>query len=143
MRISDWSSDVCSSDLGAWRAPHEVKRQGDRCVMVGTGAPVTLGRVEKMSKSKKNVVDPDDIIAQYGADAVRWFMLSDSPPERDLPWTEAGIEGSWRFINRLWRLFGEADRTAEGQDKTLDRKLHQTIDGVAKDIEAQIGRAHV
>src|SRR3546814_2741688 len=101
MRISDWSSDVCSSDLGAWLAPQEVERQGDRIVMVGTGAPVTLGRVEKMSKSKKNVVDPDDIIAQYGADAVRWFMLSDSPPERDLPWTEAGIEGSWRSINRL------------------------------------------
>jgi leucyl-tRNA synthetase len=104
--------------------------------MLASGAPVTVGRVEKMSKSKKNVVDPDDIIAQYGADAVRWFMLSDSPPERDLPWTEAGIEGSWRFVNRLWRLFGEADRAAQGTDKALDRKLHQTIDGVAKDIEA-------
>ncbi|BAI94876.1 leucine--tRNA ligase [Sphingobium sp. TA15] len=128
--------ETYKSPDGAWLAPQEVERQGDRIVMVGTGAPVTLGRVEKMSKSKKNVVDPDDIIAQYGADAVRWFMLSDSPPERDLPWTEAGIEGSWRFINRLWRLFGEADKGAEGQDKTLDRKLHQTIDGVAKDIEA-------
>ncbi|UZW54597.1 leucine--tRNA ligase [Sphingobium sp. JS3065] len=128
--------ETYKSPEGAWLAPQDVERQGDRIVMVGTGAPVTLGRVEKMSKSKKNVVDPDDIIAQYGADAVRWFMLSDSPPERDLPWTEAGIEGSWRFINRLWRLFGEADKGAEGQDKTLDRKLHQTIDGVAKDIEA-------
>jgi leucyl-tRNA synthetase len=63
-------------------------------------------------------------------------MLSDSPPERDLPWTEAGIEGSWRFVNRLWRLFGQAEPEATGQDKPLDRKLHQTIDGVAKDIEA-------
>ncbi len=124
------------TELGAWLSPSEIERRGDKVVEIATGQEVILGRIEKMSKSKKNVVDPDDIIAQYGADAVRWFMLSDSPPERDLPWTESGIEGSWRFINRLWRLFGEADKAAEGQDKALDRKLHQTIDGVAKDIEA-------
>ncbi|MFC4595353.1 leucine--tRNA ligase [Sphingobium tyrosinilyticum] len=128
--------ETYKSPEGTWLAPQDVERQGDKVVMLDSGALVTVGRVEKMSKSKKNVVDPDDIIAQYGADAVRWFMLSDSPPERDLPWTEAGIEGSWRFVNRLWRLFGEADKGAEGQDKALDRKLHQTIDGVAKDIEA-------
>ena len=121
---------------GSWLSPGEVSKSGDDYTHIESGAPVTVGRVEKMSKSKKNVVDPDDIIAQYGADAVRWFMLSDSPPERDLPWTESGIEGSWRFVNRVWRLFGEADTDAEGQDKALDRKLHQTIDGVAKDIEA-------
>jgi len=128
--------ETYKSPEGTWLAPQDVERQGDKVVMLESGAPVMVGRVEKMSKSKKNVVDPDDIIAQYGADAVRWFMLSDSPPERDLPWTEAGIEGSWRFVNRLWRLFGEADKAVEGQDKTLDRKLHQTVDGVAKDIEA-------
>ncbi|MEJ7932691.1 leucine--tRNA ligase [Sphingobium sp. AN558] len=126
---------------GSWLSPGEVKKSGDDYVHIESGAPVSVGRVEKMSKSKKNVVDPDDIIAQYGADAVRWFMLSDSPPERDLPWTESGIEGSWRFVNRLWRLFGqiEADaqgQDASGQDRALDRKLHQTIDGVARDIEA-------
>ncbi|MBT2243713.1 leucine--tRNA ligase [Sphingobium sp. BHU LFT2] len=121
---------------GSWLSPQEIKKSGDDYIHIESCAPVTVGRVEKMSKSKKNVVDPDDIIEQYGADAVRWFMLSDSPPERDLPWTEAGIEGSWRFVNRVWRLFGEADAAAEGQDKALDRKLHQTIDGVAKDIEA-------
>ncbi|MES1985451.1 MAG: leucine--tRNA ligase [Pseudomonadota bacterium] len=119
-----------------WLSPTEVERQGDQVVEISTGKPVTVGRVEKMSKSKKNVVDPDDIIEQYGADAVRWFMLSDSPPERDLPWTDSGIEGSWRFVNRLWRLFGQIDPAAEGQDKVLDRKLHQSIDGVARDIEA-------
>lgn len=117
-------------------APTEVNRSSDGAILVSDGEPVTVGRVEKMSKSKKNVVDPDDIIAQYGADAVRWFMLSDSPPERDLPWTESGIEGSWRFVNRLWRLFGQIEAGAEGTDKVLDRKLHQTIDGIAKDIEA-------
>ncbi|OAN50957.1 leucine--tRNA ligase [Sphingobium sp. TCM1] len=128
--------ETYKSPEGAWLAPQDVVKQGEGLVMVDGGASVTVGRVEKMSKSKKNVVDPDDIIAQYGADAVRWFMLSDSPPERDLPWTEAGIEGSWRFVNRVWRLFGEADASAEGADKALDRKLHQTIDGVARDVEA-------
>ena len=68
------------------------------------------GRVEKMSKSKKNTVDPEPIVDQYGADAVRWFMLSDSPPERDLAWSEAGIEGAWRFVQRLWRLAAETTR---------------------------------
>ncbi|MGE4321456.1 MAG: leucine--tRNA ligase [Sphingobium sp.] len=121
---------------GSWLSPQEVRRTGDDYLHIESGAPVTVGRVEKMSKSKKNVVDPDDIIEQYGADAVRWFMLSDSPPERDLPWSEAGIEGSWRFVNRVWRLFGMADAAAQGQDKALDRKLHQVIDGVARDIEA-------
>ncbi len=129
--------ETYKSPEGKWLAPDEVEKQGDNYIVVATGDPVTLGRVEKMSKSKKNVVDPDDIIDQYGADAVRWFMLSDSPPERDLPWTAAGIEGSWRFVNRLWRLFGEASEQGEGSDdKPLLRKLHQTIDGVAKDIEA-------
>ena len=104
------------------------------------GAPVTTGRVEKMSKSKKNVVDPDPIIEQYGADAVRFFMLSDSPPERDLPWSEAGIEGSWRFVQRLWRLFVSVSESENAdppanEDKDLNRKLHQTIAGVATDIE--------
>ncbi|WP_370169556.1 leucine--tRNA ligase [Sphingobium abikonense] len=119
-----------------WVSPQEIEEKDGQLFWPAMNAPVERGRVEKMSKSKKNVVDPDDIIEQYGADAVRWFMLSDSPPERDLPWTEAGIEGSWRFVNRVWRLFGDADAAARGQDKVLDRKLHQTIDGVARDIEA-------
>jgi leucyl-tRNA synthetase len=116
---------------GRWLSPDEVKDG----VEVATGQPVEIGRVEKMSKSKKNTVDPEPIVDQYGADAVRWFMLSDSPPERDLPWSEAGIEGSWRFVQRLWRLFDGLGE-AEGEDKPLDRKLHQTIAGVAEDIEA-------
>nr|WP_166177969.1 leucine--tRNA ligase [Altererythrobacter segetis] len=100
------------------------------------GSPLTIGRVIKMSKSKKNTVDPDEIVARYGADAVRWFMLSDSPPERDLPWSEAGIEGCWRFVQRLWRLFGQHDAGASGEDKALARKTHQAIAAVAEDIEA-------
>ena len=103
---------------------------------IGTDEEVEIGRVIKMSKSKKNTVDPDDIVTKYGADAVRWFMLSDSPPERDLPWSEAGIEGCWRFVQRLWRLCGQYDAAATGADIALDRKRHQAIAAVATDIEA-------
>jgi leucyl-tRNA synthetase len=116
-------------------SPGEVLRTATGATLKD-GAPVTIGRVIKMSKSKKNTVDPDEIVARYGADAVRWFMLSDSPPERDLPWSEAGIEGCWRFVQRLWRLFGQFDAEVGGEDGALARKTHQTIAAVAEDIEA-------
>ena len=117
-------------------APDEISREAERALLKNDGGEVEIGRVIKMSKSKKNTVDPDEIVAKYGADAVRWFMLSDSPPERDLPWSEAGIEGCWRFVQRLWRLFGQYDAAASGEDKALLRKTHQTIAAVAEDIEA-------
>ena len=120
---------------GSWLSPDQVRREGDIWTIIDSGAPAVAGRIEKMSKSKKNVVDPDDIVDQYGADAVRWFMLSDSPPERDLEWSEAGIEGCWRFVQRLWRLTSQVSG-ADGADKVLDRKTHQVIAGVGADIEA-------
>jgi leucyl-tRNA synthetase len=116
--------------------PEEIDRTSEGATLIADKAPVEVGRVIKMSKSKKNVVDPDAIIARHGADAVRWFMLSDSPPERDLPWSDAGIEGCARFVQRLWRLFAAYDAGANGEDKSLDRKTHQTIAAVASDIEA-------
>ncbi|MEJ2410911.1 MAG: leucine--tRNA ligase, partial [Novosphingobium sp.] len=116
--------------------PAEIERTGEGATLKEDGQPVTVGKVIKMSKSKKNVVDPDEIVATYGADAIRWFMLSDSPPERDLPWSEAGIEGCARFVQRLWRLFGQYDAAAEGEDKAVDRKAHQTVAAVAEDIES-------
>ncbi len=117
-------------------SPGEVARSAEAAVLKTDGQPVEIGRVIKMSKSKKNVVDPDEIVASHGADAIRWFMLSDSPPERDLPWSEAGIEGCARFVQRLWRLFGQFDAGASGEDKALDRKRDQTVAAVAQDIEA-------
>jgi leucyl-tRNA synthetase len=88
-----------------------------------------------MSKSKKNTVDPEPILARYGADAVRWFMLSDSPPERDLEWSEGGIEGAARFVQRVWRL-AQSPGGNEGEDPTLLRKLHRTIAAVGEAIES-------
>jgi leucyl-tRNA synthetase len=119
---------------GSWLSPDEVKRDGDDWVHIESGHPVTPGRVEKMSKSKRNTVDPEPILAKYGADAVRWFMLSDSPPERDLEWSEAGIEGASRFVQRVWRLVNGSN-AGEGQDEALKRKLHRTIAAVGEAID--------
>ncbi len=119
---------------GSWLSPDEVRKDGDDWVAIAGGQPVTPGRVEKMSKSRRNTVDPEPILAKYGADAVRWFMLSDSPPERDLEWSEAGIEGASRFVQRVWRLAnGSAD--APGEDEALKRKLHRTIAAVGEAVD--------
>jgi leucyl-tRNA synthetase len=112
-----------------------VKRDGDDWVHIESGEPVTPGRVEKMSKSKRNTVDPEPILAKFGADAVRWFMLSDSPPERDLEWSEAGIEGASRFVQRVWRLASTSE-PAQGTDEHLKRKLHRAIAAVGEAIDA-------
>ena len=115
-----------------------------RARLTASGEPVEIGPIEKMSKSKKNVVDPDDIISSYGADTARWFMLSDSPPERDVIWTEAGVEGAHRFVQRVWRMIGEAapalagiaGRTAsEGEAAAISRAAHKTLKAVGEDIE--------
>ena len=119
---------------GSWLSPDEVKRDGDDWVHIEHGHPVTPGRVEKMSKSKRNVIDSDTIVDRYGADAARWFLLSDSPPERDLEWSEGGIEGASRFVQRVWKL-ANADQSGEGEDAPLKRKLHRTIASVGEAIE--------
>ena len=128
--------------------PAEVKVEevdgARRAALMSTGEALQIGPIEKMSKSKKNVVDPDDIIASYGADTARWFMLSDSPPERDVIWTEAGVEGAHRFVQRVWRLVSEAasslkDESAatgpEGDALEISRAAHRALKAVGEDIE--------
>ncbi len=120
---------------GSWLSPDEVTREGDDWTHVESGHPVTAGRVEKMSKSKRNTIDPEPILQRYGADAVRWFMLSDSPPERDLEWSESGIEGSARFVQRVWKLVLAAGG-AEGEDEAIEQRRHRTIAAVGNAIDA-------
>ncbi|RYE71899.1 MAG: leucine--tRNA ligase, partial [Oxalobacteraceae bacterium] len=129
---------------GAWVPPTEVVLEtlGDERTArhVETGAAISIGSVEKMSKSKKNVIDPDEIVGTYGADTARWFMLSDSPPERDVQWTEAGVEGASRFQQRVWRLVHDAVGADAGPDNAaadlaLRKVVHRSVAGVAQDIE--------
>ena len=134
--LSGSDIDVEPGSLMRWLSPTEVSTGPDgRLYENTTGEPVVRGRIEKMSKSKRNTVDPEPMFDRYGADAVRWFMLSDSPPERDLPWSESGIEGTWRFVQRLWRLF-EILGGNSGVDPALDRALHRAIAGIGGDIDA-------
>ncbi|MCE7030404.1 leucine--tRNA ligase [Jiella avicenniae] len=134
-----------------WLPPEDVRIEeadGRRvATRLSTGATVEIGGIEKMSKSKKNVVDPDDIIASYGADTARWFVLSDSPPDRDVIWSEAGVEAAHRFVQRLWRLvtetaarLGPAEGNGpvpggEGLALDIRKAAHRTVAGVSDDIE--------
>jgi leucyl-tRNA synthetase len=129
---------------GAWVEPAEIRFESAagerRAFHVKSGTPIEIGSIEKMSKSKKNVVDPDDIIASYGADTARWFMLSDSPPERDVIWTEEGVQGASRFVQRIWRLVNEAAELGDGlhsydPEAPIRRVAHKTLAAVQDDIE--------
>jgi len=133
---------------GRWLFPEQIERRGDGSVVqVEGGGPVTVGRSESMSKSKRNVVDPETIIDTYGADTARLFMLSDSPPDRDLEWTEAGVDGAWRYVNRLWRLVTGTDQAVapRGTPRPVGvedsaafhvlRDMHKTIHRVGEDLE--------
>ncbi len=137
-----------------YRGPHGWVQPADvriaevdgqrRASLIADGTPIEIGSIEKMSKSKKNVVDPDDIIASYGADTARWFMLSDSPPDRDVIWTEAGVEGAHRFVQRIWRVVSEAApvlakvrgrSAASGEAAAISKAAHKTVKAVGEDID--------
>ena len=125
---------------GEWVLPSDAVTKDGPWVHGTSGEPLELGGVEKMSKSKKNVVDPDTIIASYGADTARWFMLSDTPPERDIQWTEAGAEGSWRFTQKIWRLITDIVAisaqpvSVDEQGLGLRRISHRTVAAVTDDL---------
>ena len=132
---------------GGWLYPGDVVKGNDGAMVhVETGAPVTVGRSEKMSKSKHNVVDPEAILDSYGADTARLFMLSDSPPDQGLDWNDAGIDGAWRYVNRLWRMVDEpkvvlpaaGDAAPAAFSKVADdvhRRIHKTIAAVSEDLD--------
>ena len=90
------------NESGNWVFPEDVKKDNDKLIQISSGEYVSEGSIESMSKSKKNVIDPETIIKSYGADAARWFMLSDSPPEKDINWSESGIQGSWKICQKIW-----------------------------------------
>jgi leucyl-tRNA synthetase len=128
---------------GEWVEPGAVEITSEgmtrRARVALTGEPVVIGDVEKMSKSKRNVVAPGDIAASHGVDAARLFVLSDSPPERDVQWTTAGVEGAARLMNRIW---GEFDALGEDEgagspagDLALSRVAHRAIKAVTEAIE--------
>lgn len=132
---------------GKWIFPNDVVKNEDGSYVKAGGnhAPVIAGRIEKMSKSKKNVVDPESIMDSYGADAARLFILSDSPPERDLEWTESGIEGAWRYVNKLHRLVNDVLDSLPENDTAMPalnknalaarKQAHRTIVSVAEDLD--------
>ncbi len=131
-----------------WVSPADIRIEEvdgqRRATLLSNGEDITIGSIEKMSKSKKNVVDPDDIIASYGADTARFFVLSDSPPDRDVIWSEAGVEGAHRFTQRMWRLVSEAAdalKTAEstpakeGEALAISQIAHRTLKAVQGDYD--------
>lgn len=129
---------------GNWLAPEDVERRSGKYFVQGTDQEVQIGPSEKMSKSKKNVVAPEAIIANYGADTIRWFMLSDTPPERDIEWSDAGAEGCWRFVQRIYRLVAQSqDLSAPSAEicaqdacsRSLRRAVHSCIAAVTEDLE--------
>ncbi|WP_032112881.1 leucine--tRNA ligase [Candidatus Paracaedibacter symbiosus] len=126
---------------GKWLYPEEVMRlTGGQYVTVDGEKPVTVGRSEKMSKSKKNLVDPQSIIDTYGADAARLFTLSDTPPDRDFDWSDEGVEGAWRYLNRLWRLIenikATAGRVGEAEASLMvAKKTHQMLKKITQNYE--------
>lgn len=131
-----------------WLYPKEVTDTAGKLSCVKCQADVMIGRNEKMSKSKNNVVDPNDLIAGYGADTARLFMLFAAPPDQDLEWNDSGVDGAWRFLNRLWRLVLDIHETHAGVPaatgtpkdanlKKLRGKVHETIARVSKDMERQ------
>jgi leucyl-tRNA synthetase len=120
---------------GDWLYPEEIKKEGDKAYKINTGEEVKISRSEKMSKSKKNVVDPDYIVKKFGADTARFFLLSDSPPDRDLEWTDTGIEGSFKYLSRLYNLISDLPSNPAGDKERALKLIHKTIRDVTEYLD--------
>jgi len=123
---------------GKWLNPDDIKQSESGEFITLDGQKVTVGQSIKMSKSKKNVVDPDDIIDQYGADTARWFVMSDSPPERDVEWTASGAEAAWKHLQRVWRLTVEITEDSSSntsKDIELEKAKNIAIEAVTNGVE--------
>ena len=140
--------ETYKTSQGDWVSPEEIKFEGAgderKAILVQSGEELKIGSIEKMSKSKLNVIDMTAMAESFGADATRWFVLSDSPPERDVQWTEAGIEGVWRYVQKLWRLVDDAnaiisseeDGSAENFDsEALLKAAHKAVAQVSESYE--------
>ena len=133
---------------GNWHDPQEVRLEGHddsrKAYLISSGEELIIGSIEKMSKSKKNTIGPEEITQSFGADTARWFMLSDSPPDRDVEWTDSGAEGAHRFVQRVWRLVSAWSSTVGGNlvewpdvknDLAIRKTSHKVLKNVGEDIE--------
>jgi leucyl-tRNA synthetase len=139
--------ETYKSSAGAWLAPNEVELEGGKAIELSSRAPAEVGGIEKMSKSKRNAVALGDFIEEYGADVLRWFVLSDSPPEKDVQWTDAGVEGAWRFVQRVWTAIDEHGSPVPkdgvpppagadaGPALALRQTAHRVVAAITDDIE--------
>jgi leucyl-tRNA synthetase len=126
---------------GDWVFPKEVIEKNES-YFLENNEKVIKGDSQAMSKSKKNIIDPDDIIKIYGADAVRWFILSDSPPDRDIQWTDSGIQGAFKYIQKIWRICEKIKIYKKEKDETDNKFLIKT-DVLIKEITECIEKFHI
>ena len=129
-----------------WVFPNDVEKKENNLIQISTGKKVIEGAIESMSKSKKNVIDPESIISVYGADSARWFMLSDSPPEKDINWSESGINGAWKICQKIWHIVeSNQEHLKEGEQKKIEnytgksleliKVVHQNLNSITQSIE--------
>jgi leucyl-tRNA synthetase len=130
----------------AWVYPNDVEKKNSNYFQISTGEQVVMGEIESMSKSKKNVIDPESIIDTYGADSARWFMLSDSPPEKDINWTDSGIHGAWKICQKIWTIVKKNQQfleekaesnvpNYEGKNLVFMKTIHQNLHAITQSIE--------
>ena len=132
--------ETYKNEENQWLYPDEVeKNDNGNFVTKKNKKKVVVGSSEAMSKSRKNIVDPEEMINEYGADSIRWFMLSDSPPERDVQWSLEGVSAAFKFIQKLWKLNNDIlhkiNSTSESQDHALQKAVNKTVYNITKNLD--------